>query len=84
MGGTIAIDGSDLPAYTNGHRYLYKNGPEAMTVSGMLSVTATGNTLTVALGQYVSCPKAQIAVDPQLGSGTIQPPVTSVQVRHRI
>ena len=28
MGQTIAIDGSDLPAYANGHRLLYKNGPE--------------------------------------------------------
>ena len=28
MGKTAAIDGSDLPAYANGHKYLYKNGPE--------------------------------------------------------
>ncbi len=28
MGKTIAIDGSDMPAWANGHRYLYKNGPE--------------------------------------------------------
>lgn len=27
MGQTIAIDGSDMPAWANGHRYLYKNGP---------------------------------------------------------
>lgn len=46
--------------------------------------TATGNTLNVTLGAYVSCPEAQIAVDPQLGSGTIQQPITSVQVRHCI
>jgi Transposase DDE domain len=28
MGRNIAIDGSDLPAYANGQRYLSKNGPE--------------------------------------------------------
>jgi hypothetical protein len=28
MGEHVAIDGSDLPAYGNGQRYLYKNGPE--------------------------------------------------------
>ena len=27
FGRTIAIDGSDLPAYANGQRYLYKDGP---------------------------------------------------------
>jgi hypothetical protein len=27
MGKTVAIDGSDMPAYANRHRYLYKNGP---------------------------------------------------------
>jgi hypothetical protein len=32
----------------------------------------------------VSCPEAEIAVDPQLGSGNIQPPITYVQVRHCI
>jgi Transposase domain (DUF772) len=28
LGSTVAIDGSDLPAYGNGQRYLYKGGPE--------------------------------------------------------
>lgn len=28
MGADVAIDGSDLPAYANGQRYLSKNGPE--------------------------------------------------------
>lgn len=28
MGSEVAIDGSDLPAYANGQRYLSKNGPE--------------------------------------------------------
>jgi hypothetical protein len=28
MGVNVAIDGSDLPAYANGQRYLSKNGPE--------------------------------------------------------
>jgi hypothetical protein len=28
LGQTIAIDASDLPAYANGQRYLYKGGPE--------------------------------------------------------
>jgi hypothetical protein len=28
MGQTVAIDGSDLPAYANRQRYLYKVGPE--------------------------------------------------------
>ncbi len=28
MGANIAIDGSDMPAYANGQRYLSKNGPE--------------------------------------------------------
>nr|MBA2637343.1 hypothetical protein [Solirubrobacterales bacterium] len=27
MGENIAIDGSDLPAYANGQRYVSKNGP---------------------------------------------------------
>lgn len=27
----MAIDGSDLPAYANGQRYRYKNGPERKT-----------------------------------------------------
>jgi hypothetical protein len=60
------------------------NVTEGMTVSGMLSVTATGNTLNVTLGPCVSCPQAQIAVDPQQGSGNIQSPITSVDVRHCI
>jgi len=60
------------------------NVTEGMTVSGMLNVTATGNTLSVTLGQYVSCPEAEIAVDPQYGSGNIQPPITHVDVRHCI
>jgi hypothetical protein len=28
MGNTVAIDGSDLPAYANGQRYVKKGGPE--------------------------------------------------------
>ncbi len=28
MGANVAIDGSDMPAYANGQRYLSKNGPE--------------------------------------------------------
>jgi hypothetical protein len=60
------------------------NVTEGMTVSGMLNVTATSNTLNVTVGPHVSCPQAEIAVDPQLGSGTIQQPITSVQVRHCI
>ncbi len=28
LGTTVAIDASDLPAYANGQRYLYKGGPE--------------------------------------------------------
>lgn len=28
MGEHVAIDGSDLPAYGNGQRYLYNHGPE--------------------------------------------------------
>jgi hypothetical protein len=28
MGENVAIDGSDLPAYANGQRFLSKNGPE--------------------------------------------------------
>lgn len=28
LGATVAIDASDLPAYANGQRYLYKGGPE--------------------------------------------------------
>ena len=27
-GANVAIDGSDLPAYANGQRFLSKNGPE--------------------------------------------------------
>lgn len=54
---------------------------EGLAVSGMLNATATGNTLNVTLGQYGHCPEAEIAVDPQYGSGTIQSPVTSTDVR---
>jgi hypothetical protein len=28
LGTTVAIDASDMPAYANGQRYLYKGGPE--------------------------------------------------------
>lgn len=28
LGQNIAIDGSDLPAYANGQRYIYNHGPE--------------------------------------------------------
>jgi hypothetical protein len=31
LGTTVAIDASDLPAYGNGQRYLYKGGPERKT-----------------------------------------------------
>jgi hypothetical protein len=54
---------------------------EGIAVSGMLNATVTGNTLNVTLGQHGSCPQAEIAVDPQLGSGTIQSPITHVDVR---
>ncbi|MCA1680394.1 MAG: transposase, partial [Actinobacteria bacterium] len=33
MGQDVAIDGSDLPAYANGQRFLSKNGPERKTYS---------------------------------------------------
>ncbi len=33
MGEQIAIDGSDLPAYANGQRYLYNHGPERKVYS---------------------------------------------------
>ena len=33
MGAAVAIDGSDLPAYANGQRYLYNHGPERKTYS---------------------------------------------------
>jgi hypothetical protein len=33
LGATAAIDASDLPAYGNGQRYLYKGGPERKTYS---------------------------------------------------
>jgi transposase, IS5 family len=33
LGKTIAIDASDMPAYANGQRYLYKGGPERKTYS---------------------------------------------------
>jgi Transposase domain (DUF772) len=28
LGSTVAIDASDMPAYANGQRYIYKGGPE--------------------------------------------------------
>lgn len=57
------------------------NVTEGLTVSGMLSVTATGNTLNVTLGQYTkSCPEGEIVVDAQRGSGTIQQPITYATV----
>jgi hypothetical protein len=33
LGTTVAIDASDMPAYANGQRYLYKGGPERKTYS---------------------------------------------------
>lgn len=33
MGRTVAIDGSDLPAYANGQRYLRRDGPERKVFS---------------------------------------------------
>jgi hypothetical protein len=33
LGATVAVDGSDMPAYANGQRYLYKGGPERKTYS---------------------------------------------------
>ncbi len=33
MGEAVAIDGSDLPAYANGQRFLYNHGPERKTYS---------------------------------------------------
>ncbi len=33
LGATVAIDASDLPAYANGQRYLYKGGPERKSYS---------------------------------------------------
>ncbi len=33
LGETVAIDASDMPAYANGQRYLYKGGPERKTYS---------------------------------------------------
>jgi hypothetical protein len=33
LGNTVAIDASDLPAYANGQKYLYKGGPERKTYS---------------------------------------------------
>ncbi len=57
------------------------NAIEALTVSGMQNVTATGNTLTWTYGPYTkSCPKREIVLDPQRGSGRIQPPITNATV----
>jgi Domain of unknown function (DUF4214) len=57
------------------------NVTEGLTVSGMLNVTATGNTLNLTLGQHTkSCPEGEIVVDPQRGSGTIQQPITNATV----
>src|SRR3954471_565434 len=33
MGANVAIDGSDMPGYANGQRYLSKNGPERQRYS---------------------------------------------------
>jgi IS5 family transposase len=33
MGRNVAIDGSDMPAYANGQRFLYNNGPERQVYS---------------------------------------------------
>jgi hypothetical protein len=35
LGATVAIDASDLPAYANGQRYLYKGGPERKIYSDL-------------------------------------------------
>ena len=63
---------------------LTADATEGIAVSGMLDATVTGNTLKVTLGQYSNCPEAQIAVDPQYGSGTIQFLITSTDVRNCI
>ena len=41
LGATVAIDASDLPAYGNGQRYVYKGGPERKTYSDPTRVGAT-------------------------------------------
>lgn len=33
LGSTVAIDASDMPAFANGQRFLYKGGPERKTYS---------------------------------------------------
>jgi hypothetical protein len=33
LGSTVAIDASDMPAYANGQRFIYKGGPERKTYS---------------------------------------------------
>jgi hypothetical protein len=33
LGGTVAIDASDMPAFANGQRFIYKGGPERKTHS---------------------------------------------------
>jgi hypothetical protein len=62
------------------------NVTEGITVSGMLNVTVTNNTLTVHLGRWDSnsCPQATIAAAVSAGwaSGTIQGPYTNEDVYH--
>ncbi len=41
LGSTVAIDDSDMPAYANGQRYLYKGGPERKRYSDPDATWAT-------------------------------------------
>jgi hypothetical protein len=37
LSSTVAIDASDMPAYANGQRYLYKGGPDCAVQSSASS-----------------------------------------------
>jgi hypothetical protein len=51
MGANVAIDGSDMPAYANGQRFLSKNGPERerLELRGALRVARDQRVQTVRL-----------------------------------
>jgi hypothetical protein len=67
LGQTVAIDASDLPAYANGQKYLYKGGPERKRYSepdaswghrSAVSTRASGSFYGYKLHQVVCAPSA--------------------------